>query len=142
METSLSMLPTLLHTLRKKMMESHNKIVESYGLTQMHIPYLMVLCNHEEGLAQKDMIGKIHLDKAHASRALKELVEKGIVIKEDIQTYKNKYFLSKKGFKLSNEMKVSSRNTHEKVFSILTDDERMQLENIIKKLTEQIMDNT
>lgn len=139
MDHSISMLPTLLHTLRKKMMEEHNKLLESYGLTQMHIPYLMVLCNHKEGLPQKDMIDKIHLDKAHASRALKELVAKDILIKEDKQAYKNKYFLSKKGTELTQKMRLLNKSSHEEVFSILSGEEKEQLEHIVKKLTNHIL---
>jgi DNA-binding MarR family transcriptional regulator len=139
MDHSISMLPTLLHTLRKKMMEEHNELLELYGLTQMHIPYLMVLCNHKEGLPQMDMIEKIHLDKAHASRALKELVNKNILIKEDKKTYKNKYFLSEKGLELTNRMRLLNQRSHEEIFSILTDEEQKQLEHILKKLTNHVL---
>ncbi len=139
MDNSISMLPTLLHTLRKKMIEEHHKLLESYGLTKMHIPYLMVLCHHKEGLPQKDMIDIIHLDKAHASRALKELVSKDILIKEDKHTYKNKYFLSKKGLELTNKMKTLDQDSHKEIFSTLTSEERVQLESILKKLTDHIM---
>lgn len=140
MDNSISMLPTLLHTLRKKMMEDNNKLLESYELTQIHIPYLMVLCHHKEGLPQKEMIDIIHLDKAHASRALKELVLKEILIKEDKSTYKNKYFLSEKGLELTKKMRALNQNNHEEVFSILTDEERKQLEIIVKKLTDHLME--
>lgn len=141
MDTSISMLPTLLHTLRKKMMEEHHKLLESYGLTRMHIPYLMILCSHKEGLAQKDMIDKINLDKAHASRALKELIEKGILFKEDKQAYKNKYFLAEKGLALTSKMKLLNQKSNEEIFSVLSDEERVQLENIVKKLTNHFMIN-
>jgi DNA-binding MarR family transcriptional regulator len=140
MDNSISMLPMLLHTLRKKMMEEYNKLLESYGLTQAHVPYLMVLCHHKDGLPQKEMIDIIHLDKAHASRALKELVIKDIFIKEDKNAYKNKYFLSDKGLDLTKKMKLLNQSSHEEVFSILTDDERMQLENIVKKMTDHLME--
>ncbi len=141
MKQSDALFPTFLHTLRRKMNEDINKLLESYSLTQMHIPYLMVLCHHREGLSQKDMIEKIQLDKAHASRALKELIEKGILIKEDKKTYKNKYFLSDKGLIITDHMKKSNRKTHESVFSILSDEEKSQLDLIIKKLTDHIMEN-
>jgi DNA-binding MarR family transcriptional regulator len=140
MDNSISMLPMLLHTLRKRMMEEYNKLLDSYGLTQIHVPYLMVLCHHQEGLPQKEMIDIIHLDKAHASRALKELVTKEIIIKEDKNTYKNKYFLSEKGLELTKKMKSLNRNSHEEVFSILTEEERKQLENIVKKMTDHLME--
>lgn len=140
MDNSISMLPTLLHTLRKKMMEEYNKLLDSYGLTQAHVPYLMVLCHHKEGLPQKEMIDIIHLDKAHASRALKELVIKEILIKEDKNTYKNKYFLSDKGLELTKKMKLLNHSSHEEIFSILTDEERKQLEIIVKKLSDHLME--
>lgn len=131
----------LLNVLQKKMMEEHISYLETFGLTKQHIPYLMILWNHKEGISQTDMIDQIHFDKAHASRALKDLVLKKIIVKEDINTYKNKYFLSESGLEIAQKIKLQNKKIHEEIFSILTDEERSQIENIVKKLTDHLVGN-
>ena len=137
---SISMLPMLLNVLRKKMMEEHRILLESYGLTQKHLDYLMLLNCHKSGLAQKDIVERIHLDKAHASRSLRELVEKGILSKEDKKGYNNKYFLSNFGLEVSEKIKSQSLRIHQEVFSVLSEEEREQIEKIAKKLSDHILD--
>lgn len=141
MKQSISMLPMLLNVLQKKMMEEHISYLETFGLTKQHIPYLMILWNHKEGISQTDMIDQIHFDKAHASRALKDLLLKKIIVKEDINTYKNKYFLSESGLEIAQKIKLQNKKIHEEIFSILTDEERIQIENIVKKLTDHLVGN-
>ncbi len=131
----------LLNVLQKKMMEEHISYLETFGLTKQHIPYLMILWNHKEGISQTDMIDQIHFDKAHASRALKDLLLKKIIVKEDINTYKNKYFLSESGLEIAQKIKLQNKKIHEEIFSILTDEERIQIENIVKKLTDHLVGN-
>lgn len=139
MKNSISMLPTLLKILQQKMMEEHIKYLETLDLSKQHVPYLMVLWNNREGLSQKEIIDKIRFDKAHTSRALKELVNKNIVIKEDKNGYKNKYFLAKSGLEIAQNIKLENQRIHEEVFAILTEEERLQIEKIVKKLTDHIV---
>lgn len=138
MDHSISMLPMLFNILRKKMIIEHQKLMESHELTRRHIPYLMILFNHKEGLLQQEIVDKVHMDKAHASRSLKELLLREFIIKEDKKGYNKKYFLSDKGIDLTLKMKTQSQSIHEEVFSILDDEERTQFEDIIKRLTDHI----
>lgn len=138
MEHSMSTLPVLLSVLRKKIMEEQIKDLEKYDLTRQHIHYIIVLWNHKDGLIQKEIVEHAHFDKAHASRALKELVEKEMIYKEDKNTYKNKYYLTKKGLDIAEKMKSKNHKIIEEVFSILSDEEKMQMERILKKLTDHI----
>jgi DNA-binding MarR family transcriptional regulator len=141
MEHTMSTLPVLLNSLRKKIMEEQLKFIETYGLSKQHIPYIIVLWNQKEGLVQKKMIEQIHFDKAHASRALKELIDKNILIKEDKQTYKNKYFLSDLGLEIAQKMKSRNQVIIEDIFQVLTDEEKKQMKHILEKLTKNIQDS-
>lgn len=138
MEYSMSTLPVLLSVLRKKIMEEQIKDLEQFDITKQHVHYIIVLWNHKEGLIQKEIVEFAHFDKAHASRALKELVDKDMIYKEDKSTYKNKYYLTKKGLKIAETMKSKNHKIIEDVFSILSDEEKKQMEQILKKLTDHM----
>ena len=122
MEQTMSNLPVLLNVFRKKIMENQIKYIEQFGLSKQHIHYFIVLWNHKDGLTQKEIVEYAHFDKAHASRALKDLLENDMITKDDHKGYKNKYFLSQKGLEIAEKMKSRNQKIIENVFSILTDD--------------------
>ena len=132
------MLPVLLGILRKKIMEGQLQYFSQFGLSKQHIHYVVILWNHKEGLTQKEIIEFAHFDKAHASRALKELIDKNLIEKEDKKTYKNKYFLTKEGSEIAEKTKQNNHQIFEEIFSVLTEDEQKQLESILKKVTDHI----
>ncbi|MGD9909057.1 MAG: MarR family winged helix-turn-helix transcriptional regulator [Candidatus Izemoplasmatales bacterium] len=138
MERNISYLPILFHSFQKMMMEEHETIVESYDLTKKHIPFLMVIGRFPEGLTQQEISEKMRMDKAHTSRTLRELEEKGYVIKEGEGTYKHKYLPTEKSKQMKKLLKEKNDQIVSKVLSVLTDDEVVQFETIIRKLTDEI----
>ncbi len=138
MENSMSTLPVLLGVLRKRIMEEQMKYLDQFDLSKQHIHYLIVLWNHKEGLLQKELVEFVHFDKAHASRALKELIIKDMIYKEDKNTYKNKYYLTEKGLEVAGKIKTRSHKIIEDIFSILSEEEKKQMEATLKKLTDHI----
>lgn len=127
-------MPILFAAMRKKMMEQHQSILSSHHLSKTHLPYLLILNDKLEGLMQNEMSEMLALDKAMTSRSLKELQVNGYVIKEEINTYKNKFRLTDKGHEVVREFKKQNALMREKVFEALTVDEIDQLSNIIAKL--------
>lgn len=131
-------MPTLFSALHKKMMERHHQLLSKYGLTKIHMPYLMVLGDHQEGLTQKEMIDLLFLDKAHASRALRDLVSKHMIYKDDETLYKNKYYILEEGQKIVEESKKETMLVKMKILESMTEDEivlfRKLIERIIKIL--------
>ncbi|MFH0766511.1 MAG: MarR family transcriptional regulator [Bacillota bacterium] len=138
MNHDMSLLPMLLAALQKKMMEQHQKIMDQYQISKAHMPYIMMLNSNQEGMNQHELSEKSFLDKAHTSRALKELQEKEILVKEDINKYKNKFRLTPKGLEIANAFKVEGSKMNQKVFESLTKEELEQLRNIITKLYQSI----
>jgi DNA-binding MarR family transcriptional regulator len=134
MRNDLDMLPMLFGMLHKKMMEQHHEVLTKHGLNKTHIPYIMFLSKHKEGLTQKEMSEKLFLDKGHTSRALKELVDCGIIRKDQEKTYKNKYYLEVKGIAIIKEIKAASDVVKEKIEGLLTDGEIQVLRNLIQKI--------
>ena len=80
------------------------------------------------------MSEKLFLDKGHTSRALKELVDCGIIRKDQERTYKNKYYLEEKGIVIVKEIKAASDAVKEKIEELLTDEEIQVLRNLIQKI--------
>ena len=137
-DQQLSTLPMLLNILKNKIMEGQLKYFEEQGLSKQHIPYIIMLFNHQEGLTQKEMVDKIKLDKAHASRALQELEEKKFVVKDMHKGYKKKHYLTDKGIKLAEKMKQKRDENLDNVFSKISDEEKVTLEKILKKIIDHI----
>lgn len=138
MNHDMSLLPMLFSALQKKMMEQHQKIMDQYQISKAHMPYLMMLRSSKEGMTQHELSEKSFLDKAHTSRALKELLEKNLVEKEDLSKYKNKFKLTEKGLEVAQAFKAEGSKMHKKVFETLSKEELEQLRNIISKLYDAI----
>ncbi len=138
MNHDMSLLPMLFSALQKKMMEQHQKIMDLYHISKAHVPYLMMLNANKDGMTQHELSEKSFLDKAHTSRALKELIESGILEKGDITKYKNKYKLTEKGLEIAKAFKAQGAKMHQRVFEVLTKEELSQLRSIIAKLYDTI----
>lgn len=134
MNPDLNSLPMLFSALHKKMMEQHHKLLIEAGLSRIHIPYLMVLSEHEKGLTQKEMIDLLFLDKAHASRALHDLVDKKIIRKDEETIYKNKYYLEEDGKQIIKKMNETTQTLRMKIFSELEDQEIALFKRLSEKL--------
>lgn len=138
MSHDMSLLPMVFSALQKKMMEQHQKIMDHYQISKAHMPYIMMLNNVKEGMTQHELTEKSFLDKAHTSRSLKELIEKSIIEKEDINKYKNKFKLTPKGLEIAKAFKAEGSKMHQKVFETLSEEELDQLKNILTKLYDAI----
>lgn len=127
-------LPVFFHHLGKKMSEEHTKVLEKYELTPSHAPLIFTLNEHKEGLYQSQLARKLYYNRAHMSRTLKELVEKEFLTQENINTYKNRYFITKKGSEVAKAIKQAGENVKNQVFSVLTEEEINEFERIVKKM--------
>lgn len=132
--TNLDQMPTLFAALHKRMMENHQKILSEFGLTKIHMPYLMILKDHEEGLTQKEMIDALFLDKGHASRALRDLLEKEMIKRDDETMYKNKYHLLDQGQKVVTAVKKDSMQLRMKILELMTEEEIVLFRNLAEKI--------
>lgn len=132
--TSIDSMPTLFAALHKRMMENHQKILSEYGLTKIHMPYLMILNDHKEGLTQREMIDALFLDKGHASRALRDLLEKDMIKRDDETMYKNKYYLLDQGKEVVTAVKKDSMQLRMKILELMTEEEMILFRNLAEKI--------
>ena len=127
-----------LHVMKKKIMDEHLKYFESLGLSKQHIPYMMVLSNHPDGLSQTEIIDIIKHDKAHASRALNELIVLDYAYKDHEKKYKNKHYLTEKGLQIAMKIKHKNDEILDEIFSVITEEEKKELEKILRKVVDHI----
>ncbi len=127
-------LPVFFHRIHKKMIEEHSKVLEKYGLTKAHVPFIISLDGKKEGYYQSELASKLDYNRAHISRTLKDLETSGFVKINHEHTYKNKYVISDKGKALAIEMKDAGKKIRKHIFSALTDEEMKEFERIIKKM--------
>ena len=138
MQKDISYLPLLFHSIQKKISESHETIMASSNLTRRHIPFIMVIKKYDNGITQQELSEYMHMDKAHTSRTLKDLEEKGYVEKVGNNTYKNKYLLSQQGEDIFKTIKDANQQILNRVLGILTEEELQTFEKIIRKLIQEL----
>lgn len=137
-QRDISFIPVMFHQIQKKMMEKHEKIMDSFDLTKKHVPFFMILSKFPDGITQQELSEKMHMDKGHTSRTLRELEEKGYVEKLGESAYKNKYKISQKGHDIHQSIKKENQEIIKTVLEVLTEEELENFEKIMRKITEAI----
>ncbi len=123
-----------------RVMKSFNKVYDEYlkpfGLSKFHGFYLMTLFKYPNGLKLNDFNTIIGCDKANTSRAMADLEEKRLVLKDFPTTAEKKFLvrLTEKGREVAFKFDENMRKFGEKVFSCLDEDERLQLIYLINKI--------
>lgn len=78
-----------------------------YDLKGTNVLCLCVICRSEEkGLSATELSRECEIDKAQVSRCMKELIDKGLVYRNDQEgrRYKQKYILTEKGIEVAKDM--------------------------------------
>ncbi|MGB0986416.1 MAG: MarR family winged helix-turn-helix transcriptional regulator [Pseudoalteromonas spongiae] len=131
-----SFLPYRLARLSNALSNSFAKVyADKYGLT---VPQWRVIAHlaQQSNLTAKDICDRAELDKSTASRAVKQLIEKGIVV--GMQDEKDKratvLALTKAGEQLFFQLASDANNWQNALFDKLTHEEQSTLFTIINKL--------
>ncbi|HSK69396.1 MAG TPA: MarR family transcriptional regulator [Candidatus Limnocylindria bacterium] len=75
------MLPVMLNMLKKRLDGANAGLLEKYGLSKLHLLYLLVLYENGEGMTLKELSDFLDFDKANTSRAISQLTAKEYVRK-------------------------------------------------------------
>lgn len=127
----------------KKMMKaqftSSKKVLEEYGL-YVGQPQFMFTLLKEEGLSQKDIAQRLGIKPATVNVTLKRLEKGGLVEKRLDEKNKraSKVYLTDKGKDICLEVKDVMNERSAKLFSVLSDDEKMNFKKILEKLNKNI----
>lgn len=131
-------LPVFFHRIHKKMIEEHSKILSKHDLTKAHVPFIVSLYDQENGLYQSELARTLDFNRAHISRTLKDLEEKGFVKTKNESSYKHRYFITSEGKAIASEMKEAGKKIRKLIFSALTSEEIKEFERLVKKMTDTL----
>lgn len=74
-----------------------NEEMKKYGLKGAYAQYLVVMDRYPEGITPTQLFNVCNKDKAIVSRAVSEMIEKGLITKPAIAGYRVPLFLTEKG---------------------------------------------
>lgn len=123
----------------KAQFNSSKKVLEGYGLYVGQPQFLFTLLN-EEGLSQKEIAQRLEIKPATVNVTLKRLEKVGLVEKRLDEKNKraSKVYLTDKGRDICLEVKGVMHERSAKLFSVLSDDEKVNFKKILEKLNKNI----
>ena len=116
--------------------KQYDECLKPYGLSKLHGFYLLTLIKNEKGLTLNEINDFIGCDKANTSRAVADLQDKGIIVKDISANTEKKFIvrLSEKGREIARKFAEYSKRFVEKCLSKLTLDESSELLRLIRKI--------
>ena len=129
-------LPVLCNKMNKIFQKQYDEFLKPYGLSKFHAFYLTYLAKFRDGLKMVDLNTLIGCDKANTSRAIADLIEKGIICKDNNIDKEKKYnvILTDKGLEIANALTNNSEQIINDMLGNLEQDEVGQLFYLIKKV--------
>jgi len=131
-----NVLPILIAKLFKNFQKTYDEILKPFGLSKFHAFYLMCLSKYSNGLKLNELNDIIGCDKANTSRAITDLENKGIILRE-IGSFNEKKFnvkLTDKGFYIAKNFCVKSKTYSDNLISNLTNNEQEEFFRLISKM--------
>ena len=106
-----------------------------FGITRREWRVLGLLYGND-GMAPSMLADRVQLDRARTSRAIGALVKKRLIARETNMTDRRGAYLSltPAGVKLYMELMPHVQNINQRIMSVLTEQERQQLDSWLEKL--------
>ena len=129
-------LPIILNKLKKRLDIANRDLLKKYDLSKLHLLYLMVIFENEEGMTLKELSDYLDFDKANTSRAISQLISKEYVQKKaqgDLEL-KYKVELTAKGRNVATIIWEQNQKANTDFIQLFTPEELMSLAKIAGKL--------
>lgn len=133
-----AMVPVNLGKLMKKLHSFADPVLEKYGLSRIHVHYLVFLHGFHQNLNAKELSDHLGVDKANTSRALNELLKRNLVLRTTDESKQQILELSKEGAIIAQELKETNKMEMDKLLSVLTTEERITLREILRKISQTL----
>lgn len=117
-----------------------NKDLEKYKINCVHFRPIMLLNNHIDGLSLNELTTFIGIDKANTTRVINDLLKKDIVYKETDKQRRYKIKLTETGKEIAFYATEDRRKTEEKIFSVLSEEEKTIFYSLVNKILESLED--
>lgn len=126
-----------LHVLAKRYMKLSKEELEQINLTMVQANVLSILANNKEEMIQREIGEKAFLKAGSMSRMIDTLEEKGLVFREQDPESRRSYKinLTNEGVRVNELSKKIFKDVENKLFSHLTDEEKVLFLRLIEKIT-------
>ena len=133
-----TIVPGMMRSMKKDMDNRCIADIERYGLSRMHLNYLIALCMGK--VTMKSLSECLSMDKAHTTRAIADLRAKGLVTDDREKENSRKYnvFLTKEGEELRESIKKTLDQAIKEYTVGISPDEMKVLKEIILKIRDNI----
>ena len=133
--------PLIFNKLIKNCNRQYDLFLKPYGLSKHHAFYLTCLHKFKEGLTMNNFNSIIGCDKANTSRAIADLLDKGLICKSSEFENEKKYSirLTSKGFEIADSFVQDSKKYMEALLDVLTDYECDSFMKTLKKIASKEM---
>lgn len=130
------MLPIILNKLKKRLDNVNRDLLKEYDLSKLHLLYLMVIFENQEGMTLKELSDYLDFDKANTSRAISQLISKEYVQKKTRGNLELKYKvdLTPKGRNVATLIWEQNQKANIEFIQLFTPEELVSLAQIAGKL--------
>ncbi len=128
------MIPIIGRTIGETAKTTEAEFLKEFGISSLHISYLVLLS--KRAYTQNEMSEILMFNKANTSRAIKTLRELGYVTDNRETSNSRNYHiqLTPSGIKLAEKLKDNFENNTEKIYKGITDSEKQQMLETMKKI--------
>lgn len=135
-ENNIQLMLQLFRRIKHGVHRKHREMMDAYGIRGISCVYLGALSRKfPEGGTQKELSEAVHMDKAHTSRVIAALEEKGCVERMNESAVLNyKIRLTDKGREMAEVCEREMKVIEDKLSSVITEEEAEVLTEILKKL--------
>lgn len=115
--------------------------MKALGISRAEAPYLGRIAKAGT-IKMNTLITELPFHKSHSTRAISQMVEDGLILKEVNPEDKRGYYLSitEKGKIKAEKVKQIFTDWEELVATVITDEERKVIQNITKKIYHLLLD--
>ncbi len=109
--------------------------LKSVGISQSQLEYFMVI-NEHEGINQKELAENLSVGKTSSTKAVKKLIDQGLVRRELNQDDQRNFrlYITKKGHTMTDDFKQIFLDTQSGILSDLSDEELDQLQDLLERI--------
>jgi len=129
-----TLMPVIMRTLKKDMDRRCMEEMEQYGLSKIHLGYLMVLGSGKTTM--KSLSESLNLDKSNTTRVIADLRSKGLVVDDRTKENSKKYniFLTEEGMELTSVLKSKVDTAFEEYLTDIPREEIVSMMDTLRKI--------
>ncbi|MEG0026230.1 MAG: MarR family transcriptional regulator [Bacilli bacterium] len=131
-------LPIYLDQIKKQMKKNNNVFLSSLSLTHIQAMHLMYLFQNKEGLTLNELTKMVDINKANTTRAIKDLIIKGYVTKENDKIRGFKIKLTDNGKNIAKRFYQKRHNNIKIMLTNFTNQEKKQMLLLMKKIVNNL----